>query len=314
MATKKYLSLKNLALAQKLTILLLIIFLGGITFSGVALANILNHKAQNEITSNALLMFRTLNSIRAYTNTEVTPYLEAGLGTDEFIPQMVPSYSSRRVFEGLRQKDDAYKGFLYKEAMLNPTNVVDKADSFEKQIIQNFGDSKNAHETTGFRNYQGEKYFYIARPLSINDSSCLRCHSTPSAAPEQMIKIYGDKNGFGWKLNKVIGTQIVSIPTSNVLQKARQSFIILMGIVTLIFAIAIYMANFWLRRYVVKPINRVVRVAEAVSTGDMDVDFGKVPNDEIGSLVEAFTRMKLSLVMSMRRFERYRVEDKKHVR
>jgi hypothetical protein len=27
-----------------------------------------------------------------------------------------------------------------------------------------------------------------------------------------MVKIYGTANGFGWKLNDVIGTQIVSIP------------------------------------------------------------------------------------------------------
>ncbi len=45
--------LKNLALAQKLTVLLLVIFIGGISLSGVALANILNYKAQNEITSQA---------------------------------------------------------------------------------------------------------------------------------------------------------------------------------------------------------------------------------------------------------------------
>lgn len=78
------------------------------------------------------------------------------------------------------------------------------------------------------------------------------------------------------------------------------------GIITLVFAIAIYVANLWLKRYVIQPIKRVVRVAEAVSTGDFDAEFDKVSKDEIGSLVEAFTRMKLSLLMAIQSFEQQR--------
>jgi methyl-accepting chemotaxis protein len=300
----------NLALAQKLTLLMLVVFLGGISLSGIALANILNYKAQHEISSNASLLFQTLNSVRSYTSNEVTPNLQANLGKDSFLAQTVPSYSSRKVFEHLRSQNQNYQDYLYKEAMLNPTNIRDLADNFEKDIVSDFRQNKNTQEKTGFRNLQGEKYFYIARPLKITDASCLRCHSTPDAAPKEMIKIYGDKNGMGWKLNLINGTQIVSVPTSEVLQKAKQSFFIIMGIVTLVFAIATYMANFWLRRYVVRPIKRVVRVAEAVSTGDMDADFEQVSNDEVGSLVEAFTRMKLSLVMAIRRLEQYRIENR----
>ncbi|BAZ22994.1 putative sensor with HAMP domain protein [Kalymmatonema gypsitolerans NIES-4073] len=291
---------KNLRLAKKLTVLLLIIFIGGITLSGLALANILNYKAQDEISSNAWLLFRIINSVRSYTNDEVNPELEQRLGKDEFAAQTIPSYSSRRVFEKLRNDNDAYKDFFYKDAMLNPTNIRDKADSFETEIVQKFRQNKNLKEMSGFRSFDKEKFYYIARPLAITESSCLRCHSTPEAAPKNMIKIYGTEHGFGWKLNLINGVQMVSIPSSQVLQKAHQSFVLVMGIVTMIFAFAIYMANFWLKRYVVRPIKRVVRVAEAVSTGDMDVEFEKVANDEVGSLVEAFTRMKISLVIAIK--------------
>jgi Protein of unknown function (DUF3365) len=40
----------------------------------------------------------------------------------------------------------------------------------------------------------------------------LICHSTSEAAPVEMVKVYGTANGFGWKLNEVIGAQIVSVP------------------------------------------------------------------------------------------------------
>ena len=313
MLTKIRRLFRSLKLARKLTVLLIVIFLGGMTFSGIALAKVINYKAHHEITSNATLLFKTLNSVRSYTNTEITPELQARLNKNEFLPQLVPSYSSRRVFEKMRQ--DEYKNFLYKEAMLNPTNIQDKADEFETKIIEKFRQDKNLiNEITGFRNLANERYFYTARPLSITEPSCLKCHSTADRAPKEMIEIYGEKNGFGWELNKVLGVQIVSIPTTEILQRANQSIIFVMGIVTIIFALAVYMTNYWLRRYVVKPIKHVVRVAEAVSTGDMEADFGKnlerISKDEIGSLVEAFTRMKISLVMAIRRLEQYRLEHR----
>lgn len=309
---------RNFNLARKLTVLLIVIFFGGITFSGVALTQILNHETQNEISSNATLLFTTLNSVRSYTNTEVTPELQGRLQEEEFLPQVVPAYSSRRVFEKIRQGE--YKDFLYKEAMLNPTNPKDKADEFETEIIeklrQNSQDINLNYEMSGFRNFGDERYFYIARPLAITESGCLKCHSTPDVAPKAMIDMYGDKNGFGWKLNKVLGIQIVSIPTSEIVQRANRSIIIVMSIVTVIFAFTVYITNYWLRRYVVKPIKHVVNVAEAVSTGNMEADFGKnlerVSKDEIGSLVEAFTRMKISLLMAIRRLEKYRSGDTKN--
>ena len=59
--------------------------------------------------------------MRNYTNDEVTPELEARLGKDEFAAQTIPAYSARKVFEKLRNEDEAYKDFFYKEAMLSPT-------------------------------------------------------------------------------------------------------------------------------------------------------------------------------------------------
>ena len=302
---------RSLKLAKKLTVLLIVIFFVGITFSGIALANILNYKAQNEISSKATFILKTLNSVRSYTSTEIIPQLKAKLEKEEFVPQLVPAYSSRKVFEKMRQGD--YQDLLYKEAMLNPTNPQDKADEFEIKIIKKLRQNANFnYEISGFRKLDNGRYFYVARPIVITDSSCLKCHSTPDIAPKQMIDIYGDRNGFGWELNKVLGAQIVSVPTTKILQKAKESIIIIMVIVTAIFAFAVYMTNYWLRRYVVRPIKHVVSIAEAVSTGNMEAEFGKsierVSKDEIGSLVEAFTRMKISLVMAIRRLEQYRFE------
>jgi methyl-accepting chemotaxis protein len=45
----------------------------------------------------------------------------------------------------------------------------------------------------------------------------------------------------------------------------------------------------------------MTKVAEAVSLGNMDADFEKHSNDEIGGLADAFTRMKASLQIAIKR-------------
>ncbi len=39
-----------------------------------------------------------------------------------------------------------------------------------------------------------------------------------------MIKLYGSANGFGWKLNDIIGAQIVSVPMAVPVQLAENVF------------------------------------------------------------------------------------------
>jgi methyl-accepting chemotaxis protein len=224
----------------------------------------------------------------------------------KFIPQTVPAYSAREVFEKLRA-DKAYKEFFYKEATLNPTNLRDKVDSFEKGIVERFRKESNLKEMMGFRTSSDGKVFYIARPLAVTKSSCLECHSTPDAAPKSQIERYGAANGFGWKLNEIVSAQIISVPASTVIQNARQSFVLIMGVVIVTFAAAILVVNRWLNRYVVRPLNQMAQVAEAVSTGDTEAEFEWPSNDEVGSLAEAFSRMKMSLVMAMKRLDRYRI-------
>ena len=292
---------KNLKLGQKLTILLLSVFLGGIIVSGAVLSKILNHTAQQQITSKAVMLMETMNSVREYTNSQVKPELVERLDVD-FLPETVPAYSAREVFETFRSSQD-YGDFFYKEATLNPTNLRDQADVFEAAIVNKFRQQDDLKEMEGFRSTPGGEMFYIARPIRIVKQSCLVCHSRPNVAPMGMLERYGDANGFGWQLNEIVGAQIISVPATTTLQIARHSLVMILGIVVVVFAIAIYMVNLWLKRYVVRPINRMAMVAEAISTGDTDAVFGQLSGDEVGQLAQAFNRMRLSLKMAIRRLK-----------
>ena len=297
--------LKKMKLAQKFTILLLAVFLIGILASGAALATILEFNAQNTVATKALMLIETMNSVRTYTSDQVKPELGDRL-TTEFLPETVPAYSAREVFEHLR-KNPEYNAFFYKEATLNPTNLRDKADGFETSLVERFRQSESSDEQRGFRTTPSGELFYIARPIQITDPTCLECHGVVADAPSSMIDFYGDQNGFNWELNEIVGAQMISVPASQVRKNARQSLVLIMGIVTIAFAVAILLVNFWLKRFVIRPLNRMARAAEAISTGDMEAEFEVSSTDEVGSLAEAFQRMKMSLAMAMSRLERYRV-------
>ncbi|WP_017319065.1 c-type heme family protein [Mastigocladopsis repens] len=294
--------LKKLNLRQKFTILLIGILVVGLSLSGLVLSALLRQNATNEIASKALTLIDTMTSVREYTITQITPELSDELDT-KFMPQTVAAYSAREVFENLRKRPD-YRDFFYKEAAINPTNLRDKADSFETKILERFRKEKNLNQVNGFRSLPGGDIFYIARPLSISQESCLQCHSTPDAAPKTMIDRFGAVSGFGWHLNEIVAAQIVSLPASKVIEKAQQSSLMIVGLVSTIFIAVIFLVNVFLNRQVIIPLKRITRVAEEVSTGHLDVDFDQISNDEIGNLAKAFKRMKLSLEMAMKRIRR----------
>ncbi|WP_346016542.1 DUF3365 domain-containing protein [Chroococcidiopsis sp. CCMEE 29] len=292
--------LRKLKLASKFTLILMLVFIGGIFISGAALSKALEHRAEKEVTSQALLLIQAMNSVRNYTSEHVNPLLASRLETEPvFIPETVPAFSATEVFENFR-KNETYKNFFYKEATLNPTNLRDKADSFETKLVEQFRNQPETTEITGFRTVPGGEVFYIARPLVIKKESCLRCHSTPENAPKSQLATYGAEWGFGWKLNEIVAAQMISVPSDEVFASARQSLSLVMGILVGIFAIVVLCLNFFLKRAVIQPIKKISRVAQQVSTGDMAADFEQTSSDEIGVLAASFNRMKSSLEIAMK--------------
>ncbi|MFQ3628523.1 MAG: DUF3365 domain-containing protein, partial [Cyanobacteriota bacterium] len=224
--------LQSLNLSRKFNLLLLLVFLVAIALSGLAFSRILNRDAEQTVVGKANILMQTMLAVRDYTSEQINPELAPRLETEsEFLPQTVPGYSAREVFENLRQSPE-YRDFFYKEATLNPTNLRDKADTFEASVVEQFRSDANLKELSGYRQSPAGRLYYTAKPIAITRESCLRCHSTPEAAPRSQLTTYGRENGFGWQLNEIVGAQMISVPASGVINSARRAFLLFMGIVT----------------------------------------------------------------------------------
>ncbi len=297
--------LNNLKLGSKLNVILLTVFIIILLLNGGFLSHLLTRNAETTIASEARLLMDTMQSVRTYTSQEVNPELKDRLETETaFIEQTVPGYSARQVFEYLRKRTDEdsktpYQDFFYKEATLNPTNLRDKADSFETKIVESFRNNSDIRQQTGFRNFPGGKLFYVALPIQIKEESCLRCHSTPEAAPKSQVTSYGDQNGYNWKLNEIVGAQIVSVPAIHVFNSAQKLQLWVLGVLLLGFFIAMGILNLFLNNAIIEPLKKMAQWAQRVSTGESAAEFKHQSGDEIGMLASSLNRLKVSLELAM---------------
>lgn len=257
---------------------------------------VLQANAKREVLGNARLMMEAAMTARNYTTEEIKPLLET-LMKHKFMPQSVPSYAATQSFSSLR---NTYPDFSYKEATLNPTNPRDRVVEWEADLVQQLRDHPERKELIGERTGANGPALYLARPIRITNAQCLACHSTPAAAPASMTAQYGINNGFGWKLNETVGSQIVTVPLAVALRQADLTLQLIMTGVVVAFAAMLVLVNLLVYVIVLRPIKRISRIANAVSEGQGGVEHFKVSGkDEIAALSMAFNRMRRSLEKAM---------------
>ena len=288
--------INRLSLGTKFSLALLVILVLSVVFSTLVLGSVLQHQAENNVTARGEALLGMINAVRGYTSGHIRPLLADEVATETaFTPERVPAFSARAVFDNLREITD-FEDFTFKEATPDPMNPSNQADAFEVDLMQRFINDPGLGEVSDFRTRDGERVFFIARPLLANNASCLDCHGDPAEAPPALIASYGDQNGFGWQVGDVIAVQTVYVPAEEVLSAARRSQVMLLGIFVGISLAIIGLINFVLKPTVIRPIAKVAEVAAKMAEDSLDAtscaaqDLGGLVQrgDEIGQLALVF--------------------------
>jgi protein-histidine pros-kinase len=280
-----------MGLRLKFNLVLLFVFTLGLAVSGYVSYDLLHRNARDEVLRNAGVMMEAALSMRQYTVSQVRDKLVQK--EDEFLPQSVPAFAATEIMNQLRKK---YPDYAYKEAALNPTNPRDRAVEWEADIVNEFRNNSARAEVSGIRSTPTGMSLFLARPFQIKDPACLTCHTTPETAPASMVKLYGPNNGFGWKLNEVIGAQVVSVPMSLPIQNANRAFYTFIASLAGVFAVLFVILNLMLSILIVRPITRMSVAADRISTGDKDIpELAESGRDEVALLARSFNRMRRSL-------------------
>ncbi len=267
------------------------VFTLGLGVTGYVSYDLLHKNARDEVLRSAGVMMEAALSMRAYTNTQIRPLIP--YSEEIFHPQSVPAYSATEIMSALRKK---YSDYSYKEAALNPTNPRNKAVEWESDIVNAFRASPDRGEISGVRDTPTGPSLYLARPFQIKDKACLTCHTTAAEAPPAMVKIYGPNNGFGWKHMEVIGAQVVSVPMDLPIRNANRAFYTFMASLAAVFVVLFIILNLMMSALIVRPITRMSKSADEISTGNMEIpEFKESGGDEVALLAKSFNRMRRSL-------------------
>jgi len=279
--------------------LVLLVFFGA---CGLVVAHLayqfLMRNARDQVLQQAELMMAGAKSTRDYTSEQIKPLLLKNPEHEiNFLPQTVPAFAATTIFNSMRK---SYPDYSYREATLNPTNLIDRAEDWEADIVHYFADHPGEKKVVGERETPTGRYLYLAKPM-IAQQSCLECHSTPDVAPAAMIKTYGRENGFGWKLNQVIAAQVVSVPMSLPIQVADNAYRSLILFLAATFLITIVALDAALYLIVIRPLDRVSQAADRISKGETDLPELEVRGrDEIADVTSSFNRMHVSLAKALK--------------
>lgn len=286
-------------LLLKFNLIFLLVFLVGLAGSSLVARGLLQKAAKEEVADRARLLIEKANAVSTYTANHIKPLLETQMKYT-FLPESVPAYSAAEVLAALQK---TYPEYSFKSAMLNPTNPRDKAVEWEEDVVNQFRSTPDMKEFIGQRETPSGTALYVARPIRITNPVCLSCHTTPEMAPKTLVDRYGPSNGFGWKLNEVLGAQVVSVPMTVPMRRADEALMVVAGVLAAVFVLIGAALNFMLWKLVIQPVSRLSSIADKVSLGEEAPPFEVKSKDEIGVLSESFARMRKSLDQAMKMLE-----------
>jgi protein-histidine pros-kinase len=284
-------------LLAKLNLLLILVFGLGLVLIAMNARSFLLEGAKKTVLNQAELMAASSKATRDYTDEEISPILENTPDhKNEFLPQTIPFYAATVTFNRLRK---TFPDYTYKEATLNPTNLVDRASDWEADIVNDFRNHPEKAQVVGERNTAVGQSLYLARPIAVEEG-CLTCHSQPSVAPAALVKRYGTQNGFGWHPHEIVAAQIISVPMSVPVKMVNEGFRNLLITLGTIFFAAIALIDIGMYYLVIQPLRRVSQSADRISTGEIDLPPLPVSGkDEIAQVTTSFNRMHTSLKKAM---------------
>ena len=286
-----------MGLRAKFNLVMLVAFLVGLGLAGLLSYTLVNRNALHQVLNEADILDGQATAMAEYTANEIAPLLVSQFSR-RFLPQSIPAWATQTNFRSLQQQMPDYS---FRAVVFNPTNPADSPADWQANIIETLKHQPGLKRLITERDTPTGRILSVSHPIIITNPACLECHSTPAAAPATMIDLYGSNNGFGWKLNQVLGAQIVSVPMSVPFDRANRTFVSVMAGLAVVFVVMMVLLNLLLHFVIIRPVRNISARATEVSMGNMDAPEVVVRGkDEIASLAESFNRMRRSLANALK--------------
>jgi HAMP domain-containing protein len=245
------------------------------------------------------LLVDVVKSIQSFVANDLRPH---------FMKEQIfysPSFSgivaTSRIANYFNQEQPQYYISNSSDNPLNPDNA---AEGLELELLNRFRNDRSLESLNMTGEIDSQKYLVSSAP-KVSKKGCLRCHGEPEVAPLDVKETYSAKSGFGYKPGEVVGVSVVGVPLEDVQSLSVQRGLMIIGSITLLFAMLFLILNTLVRRLMLKPIISITTIAKAVSRGDVGREMPmRNRNDEIEDLAIAFELLRRSLVAAIKRMRR----------
>ncbi len=263
------------------TALILVFFCSGFS--------LLEYKYQKDFATQSIyketaLHLATADATRTYVKDILRPRITELLPDGEFVREaMSTTYLGREVMARIREK---FPDFTYKRAAFDPVNPVNRADEFERRMLEWFRENPNRRQWSGIIK-KGNHSYYAQLNAIYAEKECLTCHGDPRDAPPKMIEIYGGKGGFGYREGQVVAADAVLIPVDVMFMRIKEKaiWVFLIGGGALVFLFGFFYLLF--NRTVILSLRDLITTFSSI-TGEETALKNVGPADEIDQLKEAF--------------------------
>jgi HAMP domain-containing protein len=286
--------------------MLIIIFFISLPLVGAAAYFVLQKNISEDVFQQAKFFLNTMESVRKHVGKVSRPAAQEQLPNKFDVRLMSTSFAARGVAERVRE---SFPEYTFRHISTNPRNPLNRADGFERNVIQYFAVNRQFQEVDGYIDKGRAEYFYVAKAV-ISDDSCMNCHSTPDVAPKEVVATYGNTAAFGWQPNQVVASLIVYVPTKLARAHAFKALLTFMGLYAAVFFVILFMIDRAIVKGIIQPVRKFAATADEISKGNFGKDFSVASNDEMKTLADAFERMKMSIIASMNMIEKYRKGSK----
>lgn len=173
----------------------------------------------------SLILLQHNLALHSYFNQQLKPRLfkltEPVRKANDFDPVWMSSTYAVRSIDALYRQQSGSQHY-YKEAAINARSPENEADAFERGLIERLKHEPSLQQLSGIRTLEGKPYFYTLIRGESMEQSCLRCHSTPSKAPGDMVRHYGPERSFNRFDGELVSAISIRVPLNDAYQAANQ--------------------------------------------------------------------------------------------
>ncbi|WP_022665429.1 c-type heme family protein [Desulfospira joergensenii] len=264
-----------------------------------------NSIMESEIRQRSRMVLAQSNAVQDYVKTVLRPEMFDTLPQGRFVLKaMSSSYISREIMTRLNARDDLT--YHYRRVSKKPRNPDSAPDALESRLISIFARDRSLSIWEDEAMVGNTEYHIVARPVVFTDS-CMNCHGDPGAAPEELIEIYGNENGFHYSPGEVGGVVVAGFPVDMIKNPAKE--VTLQYLMFYLFGILIFalLISLFFDRLVMKNLQNLSTIFKTRFSGEQEQGIIRRlgEKDEIEGLIEGVDELALCLSNARNELEDY---------